>query len=372
MTRADAPPLPPASALAASRPFLPLKPGRLPGVDAGRVIAALATVWLHTVANPLTTAAVEQSDLARTTVFGRFAVPFFGFVAGLFIISGLRSRPNRPISGYFSERVLRLYMPFLGWTAIFLAVRASKQVLEGRPIDPELLGPGLLLAGSAQHLWFLPFLLLAGTIAFAVGKVTVGNRRSELFVGAIIAAFGLALAFWPTPESFVRVEEEGRLGLEYFFSRCFIRAPAFLWGVAFGLMYPGKVNTLRVNWPLALLGLACTALCLAGIWVWDRNSALENLAGLCWVVCALGPWRGAIVEFFARLGNVSYGVYLSHPLFTLGLPIIFIMVLRKVGVTITAAHPWWFDIFVFLAASVASIVLILLLQRSKYTRWLAP
>ncbi len=142
------------------------KAPRLTGLDAARLIAAAAIVWLHGMAiNP---AYGSVADL------GRFAVPFFTVSATALMVDSLRRKPDVRFFGYLVRRFQRLYCPFLAWTVIYFLLRDAKFLAKGRG-EFVPIGPYLLIIGSTHHLWFLPFLFATSVLLFPL--VTTGLRR---------------------------------------------------------------------------------------------------------------------------------------------------------------------------------------------------
>ena len=90
---------------------------------------------------------------------------------------------------------MRIYVPFLAWSGIYLAFKGGKALLlPGQPNDFP--GVDLLWLGSFYHLWFMPFVLLVTLAVFCLARIAAGDRAREfglLFV-ALIAGVATCLA----------------------------------------------------------------------------------------------------------------------------------------------------------------------------------
>src|SRR5215471_17145409 len=100
---------------------------RLAWFDFARLMAAYAIVWLHT---------PRSVELTPWSVLGRFAVPFFAAGSVFFVIEGLRRQSRRNGWDYAANRFRRIYVPFLGWSGIYLVLKTIKSVtLPDQPND---------------------------------------------------------------------------------------------------------------------------------------------------------------------------------------------------------------------------------------------
>ncbi|MEI8197057.1 MAG: acyltransferase [Phycisphaerae bacterium] len=221
-------------------------------MDAARLIAAVGIIWLHTMPiNP------KWGFLAD---FGRFAVPFFVLTAIVLTGEGLRQKPNRSYTSYLHARFMRIYVPFLFATILYVILRDAKHFL--RPASTELvaLGPWLLITGSAHHLWFLPFILVVSVLVFPVlrwGVKTSSWRRNVLAWGCVLA--GLLMALWPSPVQYNRSDGDGiKSSLTYLGSLGWNASTAIFWGITIVCWLPAIQAWIRPR-----RGLAMTCLMLA-------------------------------------------------------------------------------------------------------------
>ncbi|SEN84162.1 Surface polysaccharide O-acyltransferase, integral membrane enzyme [Gemmobacter aquatilis] len=250
----------------------------------------------------------QSIDLARTlAAFGVVAVhihasvnDWFGHVAlALFLVLSAfltaraadrnGGRPDWPV------RVRRILLPWVFWSAAYWLLNAL--TAEGASLDVLPREPLSLLVGASIHLWFLPFVLLAGLVVRPVLAFTRTVPRLAL------AALGLGLVgvplFWvhtvfpfapePLPQWAYAV-------------------PPFLCGV---LLVPAH-RMQRIVLPLAALGglnLVALVMSHGAPWAWT------TLAG----ALAFETFWNLPVEHpvLPVLGRSCFGVYLLHPFFML-------------------------------------------------------
>ncbi len=172
--------------------FVQVSGRRSIAVDVARLVAAAAVVWIH----------VTSCEESRASLpLCRFAVPFFTAAVVYFILARA-ARPQCPaLLTYCAQRVQRLYLPFLLWSAFYLALRLSKHaaVHEGSAI---VFSPAMLLTGSTHHLWFLPFAAIISVGMFAIARAVRpwGETRRAILAGSSVI-IALVLAFGPIPSA---------------------------------------------------------------------------------------------------------------------------------------------------------------------------
>ncbi len=248
--------------------------GRQPMLDVMRLLAAYAIVWLHS---------PPSADFAGATALGRFAVPFFTAAAVFLTWDGLARQPDRNVAQYVRSRFLRIYVPFLAWSLIYLAFKALKALL--LPSQPnDFPGAEVFWLGSFFHLWFMPFILAITLAVFFVGRKVIGRAGRENFTLAVCLLLGWQIAWLP-------VDRSG--SSSSFWQLALDALPAALWGVALAIAWQrGAADWLRrrtVSWA----GLAFSVLLTAAVCYLLRNRLAENLAGVALLVFALGDWRCA-------------------------------------------------------------------------------
>lgn len=328
---------------------------RQTGIDVVRVIAALGAVWVHSVA---------FTDAQDWHAPGRWAVAFFTFVAGLFLVAGCDRKPNRPLGDYAKDRFVRLYVPFLFWGAFYMLLRLVKRTMLVDDAEPLIIEPGLLLTGGMHHLWFLPFLLIASVLTFPVVRWALADRPRQLAIGLAFVGGGLLISMSPPPGHLATTPEDVLPGLGYFLSRVWDRSPGFIWGVAVGLLFRFRPEREKVSALLAGSALAAAVLCLTIVFDQGRNRAMETIAGLSLAIVAFGPWPSSSSNAVRQIGGIAYGVYLLHPMFGQGMRIVRSKL--EIEPTVGAA------LLSFSVSVVGAACMSLVLRRFKATRWMIP
>jgi fucose 4-O-acetylase-like acetyltransferase len=128
-----------------------------------------------------------------------FHVPFFFFLAGLFIKTSYSEKT------YLEKGLKRLIVPFLIFGFLGLFATLIKNVLLHRPIEPLLDSlTGLLYWADSAHmhhyglvLWFLPALFWSRTIVFLLAKHV--RLHPALLIAAATAIAWLAAHFMTLP-----------------------------------------------------------------------------------------------------------------------------------------------------------------------------
>lgn len=313
--------------------------------DLARLIAAYGVVWIH---------ASRLPGLETTKAVGRFAVPFFVFATVFFVFDGLRRRPWLGFGQYALSRLVRIYLPFLAWSGIYLAFKLAKAAVLPEQQN-DFPGWSFLWAGSFYHLWFLPFILVVSLAAFALGKAVLGRPAAERALAGACLAAGLAWAL--VPDSAFGPLASGR-GL-----LVSAAVPSACWAVALALIYRGPLAK-QLKRPAAL-ALAAVLLVFATAWLWQDSSSklAATLAGLGAMLLALGPSVGGWAARLSVFGPLAYGIYLSH--------LLFIKVFESLAAKLGSPVTWQSDVAIFAVTCLLSTMLAWALSRHRATRWLA-
>jgi len=313
-------------------------------LDLARLLAALGVIWIHT---------PRSAELLPTREVGRFAVPFFVAAAVLFVWDGARRHGERTLSEYALARVVRIYVPFLAWSAVYLIFKAGKAAAA-----PELANdfPGweILWLGGFYHLWFMPFMLVVSILSFVVARAALPRPIALASVGVGAAVAGCVLAIAPEPHCLDDVGTWGRLEWN--------ALPAALFGLSLAAMCGGRRDAIAQSWRMVgamlTLGVGCMAWSLS---VSDRVLA-ANLSGLCLLVAALASPRTLGSRALEALGGLALGIYCSH-----------LLLIKTVEAAAAKLHwpvTWQLDVGIFVNAAVGSAALCYVLSRHKMSRWL--
>lgn len=291
---------------------------RILAIDAGRLVATAGIVWVHV--------AEAQGLSPRAAALGRFGTSFY-IVAAVFM-SALPSMktPSRPPREVIRLRARRLLVPFVLWSAIYAAFYLGTMLPAGHAASEivSLWGP---LAGTAPHLWFLPFAFLASTLtAWLMPRLLTWSERA-LAVGLVLVllvtysvAYGLLL-----PE--LDQAALARVGLVRL-ARYIEEAPLALsaiWAVAWYGKARRRLGRLGAGVRRRLARRLCVLFVLLEATYflaleplrhlfWTEVRLFANALGATWLGICLALRNGALFTRLARFGRATYFAFLVHHL----------------------------------------------------------
>lgn len=135
----------------------------------------------------------------RYSVLGRFAVPFFTASSVLFVVKKAFNSTNVTFCQYARDRLVRLYLPFVSWSLLYIIVRYAASLFNRHTSIP-VLGVDILWTGPVHHLWFLPFLWFSSVLLFVFFRA---YRHFFHLDGVLLLLFviaGFYLAVTPRPD----------------------------------------------------------------------------------------------------------------------------------------------------------------------------
>jgi len=249
--------------------------------DRLRIIAALDTVAVH---------------LTGYHVFFGFGLPLFLILS---VALGVSKREAPTTRRFLARRSERIVAPWLFWSVVL----AVWMVLRAYAREQPLLGwaePRMLLYGPRIHLWFLPFIVVAGLVAHWAHRHLPKAGRVSI-IAAIVLAGGL---LWLPPQQ----------TLGWPFDQWTFALPTLPLGYALGrsLALAGDLRQFRLwatgSWVLfCAVGLAVVALePRAGGFLFRYAGGCGLLVGGAWL-----PARGDSLT--RRLAPLMLGVYVLHP-----------------------------------------------------------
>lgn len=281
-----------------------------------RFLSALGIVWFHTKAPGLE--------------FAYAALPVFLILSAyLATLSLMRKRSD----GYVAGRVRRILVPWLAWCLIFMAVRFA-WTFQLPDFAALAQSPGLLLVGPVVHLWYLPF-VFAGSL-FILGFTAYVTDRTRFFFGAAFVGFLSISAF-------------------YLLSEVTMPQPAPNWAFAFPSFGIGVLLAMAPRFDLNWLAIVIVLLVGGVVHLAGFSHGLTQF--LLGVIIFLIFWNVEWdVSWFRMLGDLSFGIYLVHPMF------------------LSALYKWLPDfvgtvpgvILIFIPSMLVTYVL----RQSLMTRWL--
>ena len=148
--------LPSVAPLSASRfesiaPKTPLS--RLDAWDAARLLATFGIAWTHV---------CDAHGLdASIGTLGRFGTSYYILAAALFTVRSQQRAVPRKFSDDALQKAQRLLVPFAVWSGVYFVYYYLNSLATGESFESltRWWGP---TAGTALHLWFLPFIFVWG------------------------------------------------------------------------------------------------------------------------------------------------------------------------------------------------------------------
>ncbi len=264
-----------------------------PTIESLRIIAIAGIVWIHT---------PESEEMRAWTVLGRFAVPFFAATSAYLAVGTAIRKPQFSVSEFVRTRPARIYLMFLGWTAIYLVIRLLAAQLDFQT-SLSVRWQELLYNGSTSHLWFLPFIAVGTTAAFLVGRCAERSGKAMLIGGltitlAAMAAVGLQ-AGWLSSSVYVV-----RLSLQ--------ALPSLMIGAALGVLRESSLGAALEGKAGGLGAGFVAALSIGWLVFFGRQLVVENIAGVGLLLMALSFPKALSWPALSKLGALSFAVYIVH------------------------------------------------------------
>lgn len=262
-----------------------------PGVDVLRVIAMFGIVGCHLALPNMTDGALlvkKYTDLN---------VAVFSALAGFFFFGGSRES----FGGYLRKRCLRLLVPYLLWTLVYIVFSSGFHTFStGTPDFSFLKGRRLmaiLIHGDASaHLWFVVSLFYAQVMLFPVRAVRLGwlMLAGSLMIESLIVGHFCWWVFYP-----LRM-------FGFFLIGSWLRTIA---------------DMRRMSWMHVVMLAAMFSLGVYALSCWSGWLALNEAlvaAPVCVVAVRFRREFSAKTSLFLRkLGEMTFIVYFVHLLFTI-------------------------------------------------------
>lgn len=319
---------------------------RLALLDVMRIVAALGIIWVH--------AATSEAGKMLSPV-GTFGVPFYTYLAVLFMARGLTRRDQqRSLGGYIASRLYRVYLPFLFWSVVYLTLQETKGFIETHRL-PNL-SWRVLYYGGHEHLWFLPYLMIVTIVGAILVRGLHDRKALRIPTIILLLATGAAACLWKEPTWVAkRVEDID------FWKYAFRALPTVFFSIALALGTASDGKLPKSTAPIATGGAFLFILALLLQISEGPLKVLRTCAGLGVLLVALYPIHAPLTERLGRLGRYSYGIYLSH--------LLFIRIVAMWTARWDIPSSLTLDLFTFCFAFIGASVLSVLMSQSKYTRW---
>lgn len=316
---------------------------RMVWLDALRGLAVLAVVAIHVLAAPLLRPSQQPFGslvwLAGLDAAARFSVPAFFMASGLVLTLSHRRRPL-PYSEFLRRRAWRVVPPYLVWSAVYTLAQGQTDGVAG------FLTAWLrhcFIGDASFHTWFVPVILhlyVLHPLLVRSLRRPLASRRLAAFAIAVLVTLKLAVAVHGYTYGFL--VDMPRLLTDYLRGgplAALLWSPYFLCGMLAAAWWSDDPRPApSLTWVPGLGGIALVLAVLlrvndlrampdldhAAQWAalgWDTfTTVLAALGGIA--VCGYllqRPQFQRIATRLARLGPLSYGIYLGHVLLLLQL-----------------------------------------------------
>lgn len=294
------------------RPAQDVAPGRIPGLDALRGVAAATVVLQH---------AMETIGLASSDINARSAVILFFVLSGFVLALPYVDNRADPWWRFLVRRFLRLWPPAavaIGIAALLFAAIGSQPPYLGlwwaEPLSLDLLSRCLLFSGSGtgcsvlvMPLWSLIYEARISLIFPLLVWMTLRETRSTL-IAMIIIGFGIE----------VQAMMSGRIAAPIFADDLISSVNVTLHFMALfvmGIALASARDRIRASigaWSTARIAIAVLfALVLLAL----PSDMLRGAGGALLIAVVVGsPWASRVLGWgpLHWLGRVSFSLYLIH------------------------------------------------------------
>ena len=248
-----------------------------------RFVSCIGIVWFHC--------------NAPGAVFG-----YAGLPALIALSAALASVPGKsdPFPVIVAKRAKRLLIPWAVWCLIYGCKHMAASYLRSRPIFANT-SWWMLTVGPAIHLWYLPFAFVMTCFVSLLQRIFwPSGGLSKKIVSSIAVAFFLPFSSyllqtysWPEPVS------------NWIFS-----VPALFIGLALPQMPPSRKCILYSS----IIALTLCLVIFGDWWTGYAKLGIPYAVGTFLLIIAwLVPMSPN--KYIEWMGQVSFGVYLTHPLF---------------------------------------------------------
>jgi surface polysaccharide O-acyltransferase-like enzyme len=212
---------------------------------------------------------------------------------------------------FLNTKVSRLLLPWVIWNVIYLGLLLAERWRHGEELT---LGFSfmMVLGGTYEHLWFVPFALLGAVLMAGAQALTSAASNGWVCAGALVVAAAITVVsgWLLTP---------GTIGwpwLQWLFA---LPAVPFGFGLGRAVLASDPRVRSRVAAAAAAGALVCLGVGLASglgsIWGWPAPEEVIRRYVVALALVGLGfVWPGTADRVSIRLTPLLFGVYLSHPL----------------------------------------------------------
>lgn len=308
--------------------------------DTLRAIALLGVIIIH-ISSPLVNMTYDDNmpywwigNVVDSAV--RFAVPLFLMLSGATMLG-----KDYSLSEFYKKRMLRVFVPFLFWLAVYWIYRWVMLKPAEQPHEYQAIfnwgGKLFLKEGVSKHFWYVYMILSIYLILPFLGR---GLRKINLTITANILLIWVILTFAckTIPQNMYSWSGDfgskalgyflhaGYLVLGYYLSRMAVTAPRIRSLAATIFVFSVAVSSITTYF----LSRNAQRLDLSMYSYLSINTIIQSIAIFIWIKDSKS--KNKYVNVIRKtLSNYSYGIYLVH--------IMVIGILFRNGIYWSFAHP---------------------------------
>lgn len=257
---------------------------RIASLEWLRLIAAFEVVWFHLPNSPFRSVACSGLVV--------FLLLTFSFM--------VLSWEKYHFKDFVSHRVNRLIVPWLFWSLIYFVFRLLRTGDAHDHFFSDVFSFRFLFGGGYIHLWYLPFVFIFSLGMYFICQWLKDFEKDRVFVGSLFA-INLAIIV-----SSMIIQ---KMKLPYPFHQWAFAFSAMPIGFSIGLALKEK-NVIGRFITIVLIGCMSLVLCFA---LGFSKIFIPYLIGLPLVFIFFFlrlPYQAVAI----KLGSLTYGIYLVHPL----------------------------------------------------------
>jgi surface polysaccharide O-acyltransferase-like enzyme len=265
---------------------------RLANLERLRILAMLEIVTFHV------GGAVDQLEY-RLPIIGGLGLPVFLLLNNAFNTTLSERMGTRK---FLDLKVGRLLFPWVVWCCIYAGLVLATRLRHHEPLS-ETFSPWMLIGGTYDHLWFVPFALFGSLLIAAVQART--KAVSHRWMAGLALGLGAVLVL--INDWIARSRSYPLPVLQWLFA-----LPSPLLGFALGRVLIARERGLlrKLATVLAVVG----ALSIALSWQGEIPGMPRRYGVSMALVGAFFLWPGRADTLSRRLTPLLFGVYLTHPL----------------------------------------------------------
>jgi surface polysaccharide O-acyltransferase-like enzyme len=279
------------------RPVAPRATGRasserLANVERLRLVAMFEIVAFHV-------SGAVGAEQQRLPIIAGLGLPAFLLLNNAFNTTLSERMGTR---AFLDVKVRRLLVPWLVWSVIYAAIVLAERVRHGEPVA-EAFPIWVIVGGTYDHLWFVPFALFGGTLIARLQAKTRERSHTRVALSALALGGVLVVIDAVILRSFA---------IEWPLLQWLFALPSVFLGFALGrvVLAADRRLFLRLGLALTLLGV----LCVAGSRAFGVPEMVIRYCVSMALVALAFVWPGRGDALSQKLTPLLFGIYLIHPL----------------------------------------------------------